>query len=146
MDIQKLRQLKELFDEGALSEEEYNSLKAKALESSVEPTEKKPQKATRPKVKFGEMTVKAKGAFLLVDGKVRIYVDGNLLFTESVKNGFKVSFPIEYEVTEIEVDISEINSSKFLLEDLQPDFNYELTLKYGRMSGGYIQDSFEVVD
>lgn len=147
--LENLKKLKQLFDNGVLSEKEYSDLKNDVLsknDNSVKPEERfneKPQKNC--KIKNGNFILSFKGNWSLFDAKTKIFINNELCFTESTKNGFEVSFPIESAQIKLKMVVGGVNSTIFDIKEIELHKNYKMELSFDRTCGKY-NNNFKIIE
>jgi hypothetical protein len=95
--------------------------------------------------KKGKFTLGFKGSWSLFDAKTKIFINNELLFTESTKNGFEVSFPIQNSEIKVKLLVGGINSTVYNIEEIELHKNYKLTLNFDKTSGKY-SNQFNIVE
>ena len=140
--IDKLKELKELHDDNIISNEEYISLKNEILNIKTNPKE---QKIENVKTKPGLFKLVFDGLWFLFDVKTKIYINGVLLSSESTKNGFQLTIPIDSTKLEIELSLLGIKSTKFKVEEIDLYKNYTMTFFYDKNWGKY-SDKYQITE
>ncbi|WP_395051160.1 SHOCT domain-containing protein [Flavobacterium sp.] len=147
--LDNLKKLKALFDDGIISEKEYSEMKNEILSKSSTETQSPQNSFDEPKnmvqTKKGKFTLGFKGSWSLFDAKTKIFINNELLFTESTKNGFEVSFPIQNSEIKVKLLVGGINSTVYNIEEIELHKNYKLTLNFDKTSGKY-SNQFNIVE
>lgn len=140
--LENLKKLKQLFDDGILSEKEFfemkneilsrNDIETKSSENLYENVRKEVKQ-----VNNGFLTVIFAGQWFLFDAKTRIFVNSELHSTHSTKNGFSSKIPIESDCISLRLEINELESTTFEIDDLDIKKNYTIIVEYSRMWGKY---------
>jgi hypothetical protein len=124
----------ELLKSGSISKEEFLLLTDEdSLTSS----------AIELKKSYGDsnnLHITWEGLWMLFDAKVRIYVDNEIQFEGSFKEGFNFSFPISKDALDIEVKLGSMKTTKFTVTELTPSKNYKINLKYNSTWGKFSKD------
>jgi len=148
--LENLKKLKQLFDNGVLSEKEYSEMKNEIL--SKTDGEAKPAQGTPiaenkevPKPKIGMLTVSFSGQWFLFDAKTQLFVNNELHSTHSTKQGFSVKIPITSDKMSIKVVLMSIKSTIYELEELDKSKDYSLGLIYDSTWGKY-SNKFNIVE
>lgn len=147
--LENLKKLKQLLDDGVLSEKEYSQMKNEILsktdndvKSSLDTPAK--EKKKDKKNKSGILTVGFKGQWFLFDAKTQLFVNDVLHSTHSTKQGFSVQIPISSEKISIKVVLMSIKSTVYELEELDQSKDYSLGLIYDSAWGKY-SNKFNIV-
>jgi|LakMenEpi05May12_1017382.scaffolds.fasta_scaffold05026_1 hypothetical protein len=140
--LENLKQLKQLFDDGILSEKEFSEMKNEILTKNDNEiiTSKNLYENIRKEVKQvnnGFLTVSFAGQWFLFDAKTRVFVNSDLHSTHSTKNGFSLKIPIESDCISLRLEINELESTTFEIEDLDIKKNYTMLVEYSRIWGKY---------
>ena len=139
--LENLKKMKLLLDDGILTETEFLMMKNEILTNNNEllPTRnlnENNRKETQL-IKSGFLTVIFNGQWALFDAKTKIFINDELHSTHSTKNGFNVKIPIETENIKLKLQIMELESTTFEIDDLDVQKNYSIILKYDRIWGKY---------
>jgi hypothetical protein len=142
--IAELKKLKQLLDEGVISQEEFKPLKDEILNNDTETSrvvqdvEKlKLDEVTKNEASYGTLTVRYKGRWFLFDPKTILKVNGIMHSKHLTKKGFSVDIPIQSQSINLEVIVNNMVSTVYNLNDLKEELNYNLELKFDMQSGGY---------
>lgn len=140
--IENLKKIKKLFDDGILSEKEFSEMKNEILtknNSTIKSSENMYESVRKEvlQIKSGVLTISFGGHWFLFDLKTKLFIDGGLHSTHSTKNGFTVKIPIESDNITLKLQIMELESTIFEIEDLDIQKNYSMIVKYSRMWGKY---------
>jgi hypothetical protein len=145
--LENLKKLKQLLDDGVLSEKEYSEMKNEILsktDDDVKSSLDTPVKENK-KNKTGILTVGFKGQWFLFDAKTQLFVNNVLHSTHSTKQGFSVQIPITSEKISIKVVLMSIKSTVYDLEELDKSKDYSLGLIYDTAWGKY-SNKFNIVE
>jgi hypothetical protein len=146
--LENLKKLKTLFDDGIISEKEYSEMKNEII--SI-PDIKSLQNLNiennnnNGHTKKGIFTLNFKGNWSVFDATTKIYIDNELLFTESTKKGFEVSFPIQSSEIKLRLVVGGVNSTIYNIDEIEPYKNYKLILNFDKMVGKY-NNQFNIVE
>jgi hypothetical protein len=142
--IEELKKLKQLLDDGVISENEFQSLKNEILNNDAETSrvlqdvEKlKLDEVTKNEASYGTLTVRYNGRWFLFDPKTIIKVNGIIHSKHLTKKGFSVNIPIKSQSINLEVTVNNTVLTVYNLNDLKEELNYNLELKFDMQSGGY---------
>ena len=145
--LENLKKLKQLLDDGVLSEKEYSEMKNEILsktDDDVKSSLNTPVKENK-KNKTKILTVGFKGQWFLFDAKTQLFVNNVLHSTHSTKQGFSVQIPITSEKISIKVVLMSIKSTVYDLEELDKSKDYSLGLIYDTAWGKY-SNKFNIVE
>ncbi len=141
--LENLKKLKQLFDDGVLSEKEYSEMKNEILNIQNVTNEKTHKEIDtreneRNSIK-GNINLIFKGVFMLMDAKIKIHVDNELIATESLKKGFNISIPVKKDTHTFKIIQSLLISTKteFTISELQEGDNCTVLLEYDRTTGTF---------
>ncbi|PCI98009.1 MAG: hypothetical protein COB15_06655 [Flavobacteriales bacterium] len=139
--ITELKNLKLLLDEGAITKNEFESLKSEILNKEVveKPIKEvilEQPKETVKKVK-GAINISFEGQYFLFDTKTKIFIDGVEHSSHSTKSGFSVDIPIESDIMNIKVSLGGVKSTTYDLTELDLFKKYYLRLSYDTTWGKY---------
>jgi hypothetical protein len=140
--LENLKKLKQLFDDGILSEKEFSEMKNEILtknDNEIIPFKNLYENIRKEvkQIKKGILTISFGGQWFLFDSKTKLFIDGDLHSTHSTKNGFSVEIPIESNNITLKLQIMELESTIFEIEDLDIQKNYSMIVEYSRMWGKY---------
>ena len=140
--LDALKNLKQLFDDGALSEKEFVELKKSVLNntvnhSTIEPGIKEIQKKENANIKPGTLRINFKGAPALWSFATKLYINNLYHSTLSTKKGFTISIPIPSKRLTIKLIWGELKTTSYELEELEIGKNYYVELLWDRSIGSY---------
>ena len=145
--LENLKKLKQLLDDGVLSEKEYSEMKNEILSKTDDDVKLSLDTpiTENKKNKTGTLTVGFKGQWFLFDAKTQLFVNNVLHSTHSTKQGFSVQIPISSESISIKVVLMSIKSTVYELEELDKSKDYSLGLIYDSAWGKY-SNKFNIVE
>lgn len=148
--IENLKKLKQLFDDGVLSEKEFSEMKNEILSKTnaeVKPSQGIPFAENKevPKSKTGMLTVSFGGQWFLFDAKTQLFINNELNSIHSTKQGFSVKIPIISEKMTIKVVLMSMKSTVYELEELDKSKDYSLGLIYDSTWGKY-SNKFKITE
>jgi len=148
--LENLKKLKQLFDNGVLSEKEYSEMKNEILskkDSEIKPSQVTPIPENKevPKTKVGMLTVNFSGKWALFDAKTQLLVNNELHSTHSTKQGFSVKIPIISDKMSIKVVLMGIKSTVYEVEELDKSKDYSLGLFYDSAWGKY-SNKYKIIE
>ncbi|RDI50479.1 SHOCT domain-containing protein [Flavobacterium glaciei] len=145
--LENLKKLKQLLDDGVLSEKEYSEMKNEILSKTDDDVKSSLETpiTENKKNKTGTLTVGFKGQWFLFDAKTQLFVNNVLHSTHSTKQGFSVQIPISSESISIKVVLMSIKSTVYELEELDKSKDYSLGLIYDSAWGKY-SNKFNIVE
>lgn len=145
--LENLKKLKQLLDDGVLSEKEYSEMKNEILSKTDDDVKSSLETpiTENKKNKTGTLTVGFKGQWFLFDAKTQLFVNNVLHSTHSTKQGFSVQIPITSEKISIKVVLMSIKSTVYDLEELDKSKDYSLGLIYDTAWGKY-SNKFNIVE
>lgn len=135
--LEELGKLKKLLDDGVITDNEFISMKRDILRNSKNTNESTGSEQLVEDEIPPRFIIKFKGQFFLWDVKTRIYINGELLFTESTTRGFEVEFPLEESKLEIKVMLGKMKTNIYKIEDLDVSKSYRMLLIYDNGLGKY---------
>jgi hypothetical protein len=137
--LENLKKLKQLLDDGALSEKEFVEMKIQIL-SKTNNEEESIQNLNVTKKgteQNGILTISFSGQWFLFDAKTKLFVNDDLHSTHSTKQGFNVRIPIMTDKISIKVVLASIKSTVYELQELDKSKDYTLGLIYDTAWGKY---------
>jgi hypothetical protein len=145
--IENLKKIKQLFDDGILSEKEFSEMKneiltknnneLKSSENELKSSKKLKKNKDNQQNKNGVLTVNFPGVWTVIDVKTKLFVNDELHSTVSTKNGFNIKLPIKSENITLKLQITSEESTSFEIEELDKLKNYTMIVDYSRMWGKY---------
>jgi|JI6StandDraft_1071083.scaffolds.fasta_scaffold170205_3 hypothetical protein len=134
--LQKIKELKQLFDDGVITSSEYENLKNEILN-----TEDNSISVTTVNNKTGTLTISWVGRSYLFDFKLDLYLNKESLSSFYFKKSFTMTIPIINENMQIQLGVplsnikTNFNITTFDL-DLQKnqDYNMDITFSNGKYS------------
>lgn len=138
--ISELTKLKSLLDEKAISQNEFENLKSELLRGDSTHTS---TTEIMPEIKDsnGTLWVKFPGQWFLFDMKTKIFANGNLIASESTKQGFDVKVPLTSDKITLKIALGRLKSTVFELSDINQTKNYNLKLEYDNSWGKFSKES-----
>ena len=139
--LTELKNLKSLLDEGAISKNEFETLKSEILgkeeveQPLLEESIEQP-KETVKKVN-GAINISFEGQYFLFDTKTKIFIDGIEHSSHSTKSGFSVDIPVKRDTMNIKVSLGGMKSTTYDLSELDLFKKYYLRLSYDTTWGKY---------
>jgi hypothetical protein len=147
--LENLKKLKQLFDDGVISEKEYSEMKNEILSgngNNIKPKETLyAQSKLNSQIKKGKFTLSFKGNWSLFDAKTKILINNELRYTEFTKRGFEVSFPIENSQMKLELIVGGVNSTIFDIKKIEVHKNYIMVLNFNKTWGKY-NNNFKIIE
>lgn len=140
--LENLKKLKQLFDNGVLSEKEFFELKNEIL-SKVDGEIKSSrhlnfeQNIESKQIKNGFLTVSFDGQSFTFDAETKLFINDELHSKHSTINGFSVEIPILSDKMEIKVVLMSIKTTIYELEELDKSKDYFFGLIYDNVWGRY---------
>ncbi|GEC72233.1 hypothetical protein SAMN05443543_103373 [Flavobacterium flevense] len=137
--LENLKKLKQLLDDGALSEKECVEMKIQILSKTNNEKESIQNLNVTKKgtEQNGILTISFSGQWFLFDAKTKLFVNDDLHCTHSTKQGFNVRIPIITDKISIKVVLASIKSTLYELQELDKSKNYTLGLIYDTAWGKY---------
>lgn len=137
--LENLKKLKQLLDDGALSEKEFVEMKIQTLSKTNNEKESIQNLNVTKKgtEQNGILTISFSGQWFLFDAKTKLFVNDDLHSTHSTKQGFNVRIPIITDKISIKVVLASIKSTLYELQELDKSKNYTLGLIYDTAWGKY---------
>ncbi|MDR7210921.1 hypothetical protein [Flavobacterium piscis] len=137
--LENLKKLKQLLDDGALSEKEFVEMKIQILSKTNNEKESIQNLNVTKKgtEQNGILTISFSGQWFLFDAKTKLFVNDDLHSTHSTKQGFNVRIPIITDKISIKVVLASIKSTLYELQELDKSKNYTLGLIYDTAWGKY---------
>ena len=80
------------------------------------------------------------GMWMLIDVKVRIYIDSEFKFEGSFKEGFNFPISISKDSFDIEIRLGSMKTTKFTINELALSKNYNINLQYNSFWGKFSKD------
>lgn len=148
--LKSLKKLKQLLDDGVLSEKEFSEMKIQILSKTADEensaqnlnvTEKKEVQQKRNRI----LTISFSGQWFLFDAKTKLFVNNDLHSIHSTKQGFNVRIPIITDKISIKVVLASIKSTVYELEGLDKSKDYTLSLIYDVNWGRYSK-KFNIIE
>jgi hypothetical protein len=127
--VENLRKLKSLFDDGILSEKEFSEMKLKLLNNE---TFKKDNEFSS-----GILSISFAGHWFIVDASTELFINDELHSTHSTKSGFSVSIPIQSDKIILKLVLGGMRTTTYEIEELDATKNYSMELIYSDMWGRY---------
>ena len=122
----------ELLKTGAISKDEFLVLTNELNSTSIE-NESNVDSS-------GELTILWKGMWMIMDAKVKIFVDNEEMFTGSFKKGFVFVHSLIKTAYDFEIKLGNLKSTSFSLEELELNKSYEIVLEYDNNWGKFNKD------
>ncbi len=91
----------------------------------------------KSQTKKGNLYVSFPGEWLLVDSSTKIFVDGNLHSTQSIKNGFNVEIPIISAKITLKLVLGGLRTTTYELNGLDISKDYSMRISYSSTMGKY---------
>lgn len=85
------------------------------------------------------------GMWMLIDAKVKIYIDNEFKFEGSFKDGFDYPMLISKECYDIEIKLGSMKTTKFKVNELLSSKNYCINLQYNSIWGKFSKD-IKIID
>jgi hypothetical protein len=140
--LENLKKLKQLFDDGILSEIEFFEMKNEILTKNDNETKSSENlfenvRLESKQIKKGVLTISFGGQWFLFDASTKLFINDAFHSTHSIKKGFSVEIPIESDKLIIKVVLMSIKTTIYELEELDKTKDYSFGLIYDNAWGKY---------